>query len=73
MAVDAQEIKLNPQYLTDSDGNRQAVMLTLAEYRQLIELLEDYLDLQDLEAAKAEETSFRPFEEVLRELELDKE
>lgn len=69
--MDAAKIKLNPQYLTDDAGNRRAVVLDLGEFRELIELLEDYVDLEELEEAMAQETSFRPLEEVLADLKLD--
>jgi hypothetical protein len=69
--MDAEKIKLNPQFLTDDAGNRRAVVLDLGEFRVLIELLEDYLDLKELEQAMAEETSFRPLEDVLTELKLE--
>jgi hypothetical protein len=37
--------QFHPEYVTDSDGNKKAVILPIAEYEQLLE------DLQDLAVA----------------------
>jgi PHD/YefM family antitoxin component YafN of YafNO toxin-antitoxin module len=34
-------MQLHPQYVTDSGGKRKAVILPVAEYKELIEDLED--------------------------------
>ena len=36
---------ISPEYVTDTDGNRKAIILPIAEYEELIE------DLQDLAVA----------------------
>lgn len=45
--------ELHPQFLTDPDGNRLSVVLSLAEYEALIGRLEDLEDLEDARAALA--------------------
>lgn len=69
--MDAEKIKLRPRFIVDSSGKPQSAVLSMREFRELTELLEDYIDLAELEQAIAQETSFRPFEEVLADLERD--
>ena len=69
--MDAAKIKLNPQFLTDDAGNRQAVVLNLAEYNELIELLEDFIDAHDLDEAIKTAKSFTSLEDVIAEFRRD--
>lgn len=55
----------HPQFLTDQDGKRPSVVLSLAEYEALIERLED-LDLEDARKVMDEPTI--PWETVKAEL-----
>ena len=61
-----------PQFITDNDGNRVAVILDLATYRQMIEDLEDLEDIRAYHDAKASIAAGEkpiPFDEVRAELE----
>ncbi|NEX23410.1 hypothetical protein G3480_24470 [Thiorhodococcus mannitoliphagus] len=39
--------ELHPQFVTDPEGNRLSVLIPIAEYKALIERLEDLEDLED--------------------------
>lgn len=57
---------LHPQYLTDASGKKVAVVISIAEFEELIE------DIQDLAAiAERREEPTLSHEEVLRELKKD--
>ena len=61
-----QQDKLHPQYVTDDNGNRTAVILPLAEYEELLD------DLEDLAAvAERRDEPTIPHERVARELKQD--
>ncbi|MFO7899975.1 MAG: type II toxin-antitoxin system Phd/YefM family antitoxin [Planctomycetota bacterium] len=47
-------VKLHPNIL-ERDGKKEFVVLTYEEFVQVQEALEDYEDLKDLRAAKAQE------------------
>lgn len=51
-----------PKYLTDEKGQKKAVVLSLKEYKNIMELLEDLEDANDLLKAEREATSFTPYE-----------
>ncbi len=60
--------QLNLQYLVDDKGRRQAVLLSIEEYSQLIEELEDLQDVLELEKAVESDTEFRNYKELREEL-----
>ena len=45
---------LNPKYVTDENGERVAVIISLAEYEELTELLEDLDDAAVVEQRRDE-------------------
>lgn len=58
--------QLNPEYVTDSEGHKRAVILPLAEYEELLE------DLDDLAAiAERREEPTISQEKVIEELSRD--
>jgi PHD/YefM family antitoxin component YafN of YafNO toxin-antitoxin module len=61
-------MKLHPQYVVDEHGQQTGVLLPLAEYRRLLEALEDQLDAADLDEAVADETEFAGYDEVRDQL-----
>jgi hypothetical protein len=61
-------MSLHPQYIVDSDGEKRGVLLPLAEYNRLLELLEDALDAADLDQAVREGGPMTPYQEVQEEL-----
>lgn len=55
-----------PQYITDANGKKISVILSLADYEELLE------DLEDLAAiAERRNESSQPFESALKELGYD--
>lgn len=58
--------QFHPEYVTDSDGNKKAVILPIAEYEELLE------DLQDLAiAAQRKNEPTISHEQLLAELNKD--
>jgi hypothetical protein len=58
--------QFHPEYVTDGQGNRKAVILPIEEYEELLE------DLEDLAvAAKRKDESTIPHDQLLQELSKD--
>ena len=57
------------QYVTDDSGQRVAVQIGLARYRQLVEALEELEAIRTYDSAKASGEEARPFENMVREVE----
>jgi hypothetical protein len=57
------------RFITDSAGNRVAVILDLQEYQQLLEAMEELEDIRAYDEAKASQDESIPFEQALREIE----
>jgi len=60
-------MKLNPQFLTDKDGNRTSVLLSMEQWQYILESLEDLEDIRAYDRAKAETDEYVPFEQAVRE------
>ncbi|QWF71961.1 hypothetical protein KEF85_05760 [Methylomonas paludis] len=56
-------MKVQPQYITDSIGNKTAVILPIADYEELLEDLEDLAAIADRKDDPSE-----PIEQVALEL-----
>ena len=61
-------MKLNPHYVVNDRGEQTAVVLTVEEYRRLLEALEDRLDAEDLDEAASTETEFVPYDQARKQL-----
>ncbi len=77
--------RLAVQYLTDEGGNRVSVVLSVADFEQLLDDLEEVYDARAYnagkaeggepvpwETVKAEHRGERPLDEVLAEIERDR-
>lgn len=53
---------VKPKYLIDEKGHKKAVVLSIKDYENIMELLEDLEDANDLLKAEREATSFIPYE-----------
>ena len=53
---------IKPKYLVDEKGHKKAVVLSLKEYEDIMELIEDLEDANDLLKAEREATSFTPYD-----------
>ena len=57
-----------PRYITDTEGNKLAVVLDLPAYHQLLEQIEELDELQAYDQAIADEEEI-PFETAMLEIE----
>ncbi len=56
------------QYITDSDGRKKSVVLSISHYRKLMNELEDLRDARDLDRAEEESEELVGYDEVRKEL-----
>lgn len=57
---------LHPQYITDTKGKKQAVVLPIKEYNLLLEELDELHDIKLYDAVKAKNEVSEPFEQYLK-------
>lgn len=57
---------LHPQYITDTAGKKQAVVLPIKEYNLLLEELEELEDIKLYDKVKAKNEPSMPFEQYLQ-------
>ena len=57
------------RFITDSAGNRVAVILELERYEALLEALEELEDIRAFDEAKKAEDESIPFDQAIREIE----
>ena len=62
---------IKPKYVVDEKGRKTAVVLSIKDYRALMQRLEDLEDALDLDRAVETATSFRPYSEIRAELQVD--
>lgn len=53
---------VKPEYIINKNGSKKAVVLSLREYENIVELIEDLEDANDLLRAEREATSFIPYD-----------
>ena len=61
-------LNINPQYLVNHKGEKTAAVLSMQEYRLLMQHLEDLEDILDMDAAVKSDTHFRDYCEIQAEL-----
>lgn len=61
-------VSLHPEYVVDEQQNRRAVLLSVAEWEQVISELEELDDIRAYDSAKQECTETLPFEQAVREI-----
>ena len=59
-------IALKPEFVVDSNEKRRGVLLSLPEWRRVVEELEELEDIREYDAAKARREPSLPFEEAVR-------
>ena len=64
-------IPLNPQYVIDREKNPKAVILTIEEWNQVVEALEELDDIRAYDKAKSGSQEAVPFEQAVREIQED--
>ncbi len=63
---------MSTQFVTDTEGNRTAVILDMDTYRQLVEAQEELEDIRAYDAAKAAGDEVIPFDQALAEIEAER-
>ncbi len=62
------KLRLKPQYLTDENGEKKLVVLSVEEYEKLLDELEDKADAETLDLAIERGGTFTSLEDVKKEL-----
>lgn len=62
-------ITFKERYVVDENGERIGVLLEIAEYRKLLEELEELESIRAYDAAKASGDEAIPFEQAVTEIE----
>jgi len=60
-------VKKEPQYITDKKGKKSSVVISINEYNQMIEDLEELEDIRLYDAVKARKEKTIPFEKYLQQ------
>lgn len=58
---------IKPQFLIDKKGNKTAVVISMKDYNNLMEFIEDLEDAHDLLQAEKKATRFTPYEKFRKE------
>jgi PHD/YefM family antitoxin component YafN of YafNO toxin-antitoxin module len=61
--------KIKERYLVDEHGNQVGVLLGIAEYRRLLEELEELASIKAYDKVKASKDEVIPFEKAVSEIE----
>ena len=61
-------LNVNPRYLVNAKGRKTAVVLSMKEYRLLMEHIEDLEDTLEMDIAVKSETTFQDYCEIQAEL-----
>lgn len=56
--------ELHPKYVTNEDGERVAVILSIEEYEEIADLLDDLIDAPEIERRRGERNI--PHEEAMK-------
>jgi len=62
-----------PQYVTDSAGNRVAVLIDIGRYHELLDAADELDAIRAFDAAKASGGEAIPLEDALSEIEQDRQ
>lgn len=62
-------VMLNPQYVVDKEKKPTAVLLTISEWEQIVEDLEELDDIRSYDASKAGPQDTILFDQAVREIE----
>ena len=61
-------LNINPQYVVDHKGEKTAALLSIKEYRLLMQRLEDLEDMLEMDVAVETETDFRDYQDIRADL-----
>ena len=62
-------MEVRERYITDSEGNRLGVLLSLEEYQHLLEELEELNEIRAYDTAKQSDDEVISFEQATAEIE----
>ena len=60
------------QFVVDASGNKVGVLLSIDEYQQMLEMIDELDAIQAYDAAKASGEEAIPFEQAVQEIERDR-
>ena len=60
--------KINPQFLINEKGEKTAALLSIKEFRLLMQCLEDLEDILEMDAAVKTESEFRDYKDIQADL-----
>lgn len=58
-----------PQYITDDKGKKLSVVLSIKEYKKIMEELEDMEDIKAYDKAMNRKQEFVPLDKAIKEME----
>ena len=64
-------VTLHPEYVVDENQHRKAVLLPVAEWKRIVDELEELDDIRAFDKAKAGLQETVPFEQAVREIQED--
>jgi len=65
-------LTLNPKFVTDKTGNRISVILSIKEFKTIMEELEDLEDVRMYDEAKTYDEPFFPIDEAFKIIESER-
>jgi hypothetical protein len=61
-------LSLHEKYIIDNNGKKTAIMLPYAEWKKVLNILEEYEDIRAYDQAKAQPSNPISFNDALKEL-----
>ncbi len=61
-------IKLHEQYITDEKGIKKAIVISVSEWQEIIDELEELEDIRAYDEAKAKPSDPIPFKDAVNEI-----
>ena len=58
----------HPEYVVDEKARKKSVLISIAEWQQLMEAIEELDDIRAYDQAKKEPDDLVPFEEAIRQI-----
>ncbi len=61
-------IVFHPEFIIDENANKKAVIISISEWEQLLEKLEELEDIAAYDIAKAKKDEIIPFDQAVQEI-----
>nr|VFK52776.1 MAG: hypothetical protein BECKTUN1418F_GA0071002_101321 [Candidatus Kentron sp. TUN]VFK53372.1 MAG: hypothetical protein BECKTUN1418E_GA0071001_101521 [Candidatus Kentron sp. TUN] len=61
-------IEFHPKYIIDRNQNKQSVILSIREWKQIMAVMEELDDIESYDSAKKVEEEVIPFEQAMLEI-----